>query len=765
MYSAIATVAVVTALSQTAHAKYLVCTVTINSSDEACLFRKHLKPSGKFEFIELVPDQSDDACENVAGKKTARTGAERGQEAAKIDSDWFSKACERMKATKKGCDIVVLSGHFGGTFFREGGSGPRLPLETLEEKGCNNACPAIMNSPKEVFMFGCNTLAGKEPDVRTPEQYRAVLRDERDVDGNRIFADAQVDEIVALRYGAYGQATYDRMRRAFGGVPHLYGFYSKGPRGKDAVESINKYFKLVPNYADHIHRIETTEATEGILSALDSVQEINQTHAMAKPAIKNNDALDQAFGVKTKFTYLTQCSGSPGKDSAEFCTLFDESRSIATRLTSLKLLLTGSDGTKYLALAKQFFEKHPPETYDAEAKKKFIEIAQDPTVRERFTTMLAALEKMPGLALNLIDLGEKLSFMTAADATTKRQKVLITLINQGTIDAKDTVCSRTVWPEITASDLKAAVFLNANSLQALACLVPAPQVTEAEVKTLTSTLSGSSADGRRIAAWLLGMGKAASSDAHIALAKAIDDKDQRVREMAAWALHATRAAEPEVIARLATALGDKDTVVRRDAAYALSVIRSNDPAVRSQLETAKSGGDSIVAKLAWRALEQRKDVVIPKLNTATAKSKGSCADLDTAKIDDDTTCTSSKGVVFARVKSSTGETGWRDTTSGIVYFDELKTGVNQYEAESYCDDRPGQTLSSRDDLAIGESHGIREVIKPVRNYWVWSSSAHSSFPDVAFGLDGADGYVGDGSRYDGVFDDAALCVGVRERGK
>src|SRR3989344_803118 len=124
-----------TSVAQSAAGKYTVCTVTINSDNEAKLFKKKLK---NFEFLEIVPQQT-----------TESTASEH----------WFQEACAKLKEQKKTCDLLVISGHFGGSFF--GSSGKRLSLETLEEMGCNNACPAIMSAPKEVFMFGCNTLAGK----------------------------------------------------------------------------------------------------------------------------------------------------------------------------------------------------------------------------------------------------------------------------------------------------------------------------------------------------------------------------------------------------------------------------------------------------------------------------------------------------------------------------------------------------------------------------------------------------------------------------
>ena len=86
------------------------------------------------------------------------------------EGDWFDKAC----ASGIRCDQLVISGHFGGTFF--GMSGNALSLSTLEAKGCSKSCEGILSHPYEVFLFGCNTLSGKEKDSRTPEQHLQILQ-------------------------------------------------------------------------------------------------------------------------------------------------------------------------------------------------------------------------------------------------------------------------------------------------------------------------------------------------------------------------------------------------------------------------------------------------------------------------------------------------------------------------------------------------------------------------------------------------------------
>ena len=72
---------------------------------------------------------------------------------------WFEKACERDIQ----CDVLVISGHFGGSFFGEE-SEYYLSLKEMEKLTCQRKCENVLSHVKEVFLFGCNTLAGKVSD-------------------------------------------------------------------------------------------------------------------------------------------------------------------------------------------------------------------------------------------------------------------------------------------------------------------------------------------------------------------------------------------------------------------------------------------------------------------------------------------------------------------------------------------------------------------------------------------------------------------------
>jgi hypothetical protein len=187
-----------------------VCAVTINSDDEIKLFKKHFSPQ-LWNFVELTS---------------------YGDQEKK---DWFQKSCE----SKIQCDILIVSGHFGGVFM--GSSQLTLSMKELEKATCSAKCDGILKKPSEVFLFGCNTLAGKEKDSRTPERYQADLIQHAN------FSQAQAQQVVAFRYSAFGGTFSGRMADVFSNTARIYGFNSIAPSGPNVSSSLNKYLTLAKN--------------------------------------------------------------------------------------------------------------------------------------------------------------------------------------------------------------------------------------------------------------------------------------------------------------------------------------------------------------------------------------------------------------------------------------------------------------------------------------------------------------------------------------
>jgi hypothetical protein len=186
-------------ISLSAHA-LTVCTMTFNSADEKAVL-KSVYNSSVHKHIELVPNNKD--------------------------PHWFKKACQ----SRVRCDVLLLSGHFGGMFFGEKSSS-LLGLDELEKASCDQSCDGILGA-KEVYLMGCNTLATKTPDHRSIGQYLQVLVQ----DG---FPRNLAEEVVASRYVNYGLGISERMSIAFRNSQELFGFSSTGPLGAVAAPKLRR---------------------------------------------------------------------------------------------------------------------------------------------------------------------------------------------------------------------------------------------------------------------------------------------------------------------------------------------------------------------------------------------------------------------------------------------------------------------------------------------------------------------------------------------
>lgn len=199
--------------------KKTVCSMTYNSNEELEIMKKYL-PDSQFQFVELLPEN-----EIVDSRNDKPAYCKKNVE----------------------CDVLVISGHFGGAFF--GKNNLTHTLEDLERASCQDECSGVFHHPKEVFLFGCNTLAGKQTDSRTPEEYVQVLIR----DG---FTPQQAELTAAFRYSPVGSTNVTRFQRIFKGVTRIGGFNTKGPTGFQIASSVDQYFKQVgPSYSKSLDQL------------------------------------------------------------------------------------------------------------------------------------------------------------------------------------------------------------------------------------------------------------------------------------------------------------------------------------------------------------------------------------------------------------------------------------------------------------------------------------------------------------------------------
>jgi hypothetical protein len=198
-------------LPQSAADKKTVCTITVNSDDEKKMF-KEVYSGAEYRHVELLPRAHD------ANSFYAR------------DNRWLKRACE----SKVSCDILVISGHFAGQFF--GSTGFSVDAQDLWKQACTESCGGVFKNVKEVFLFGCNTLASKVPDKRSPEQYIQILTEDGLDPGT-------AQRIAAQRYTEYGLTFKQRMQWMFPHAQAIYGYPAGGPQGYKVAPSLRKFLK------------------------------------------------------------------------------------------------------------------------------------------------------------------------------------------------------------------------------------------------------------------------------------------------------------------------------------------------------------------------------------------------------------------------------------------------------------------------------------------------------------------------------------------
>lgn len=183
-----------------------VCTMTFNSADEKLAMQSAYASDPSTTFTELVP----------------------------VDRDplWLQKACQAQVK----CDVLLISGHFGGLFFGEK-TIPTLSISDMLEQSCHSGCPGIFENVKSVYLMGCNTLASKKADHRSIEDYLRVLVN----DG---FPLENAEMVAAARYARFGESVENKMRMVFPKAQVIFGFDSTGPLGSTAGPRLKKALSL-----------------------------------------------------------------------------------------------------------------------------------------------------------------------------------------------------------------------------------------------------------------------------------------------------------------------------------------------------------------------------------------------------------------------------------------------------------------------------------------------------------------------------------------
>ena len=331
--------------SSLALAKYKVCSITINSADEIKTFKKHLNKQD-FDFVELVP---------------------LSQKSLPNDIHWFKSACKKNYK----CDVVVISGHFGGLFFGENHN-YILPVNIMERQACAGSCSGLLSHVKEVFLFGCNTLASKERDQRTPEELLQVYLDHD-------YARDMAEIMVASRYLPFGLSFKEQMQLVFEGTSHIYGFSSLSPLGKYLRQPLGHYFQSIK------------EQYGSYKAYLDQ-----------KTPLSKNPALLSALAGSSTETKGIKPTSALFPDFQKMCHLYKKSTTKKSGLKVIHDLMNSGKALKAYYAIKNFILENQP--FEGESLKVFNTIKQNADFKEAWTTLYEQISpKLPYVRIQFLN--------------------------------------------------------------------------------------------------------------------------------------------------------------------------------------------------------------------------------------------------------------------------------------------------------------------------------------------------------------------------
>lgn len=488
----------------TSESKKNLCTITINSNDEAELFKSYLDPAG-WNFIELAPDGS-------------------GESAPKT---WFADACKKNIR----CDVLVISGHFGGTFF--GSSKLTLSMEELEKNSCDKSCDGILKQPREVFLFGCNTLASKEKDHRSPEEYMQVLLD----DG---FSTTQASQIVSFRYSGFGDSFQHSMSQVFATTPRIYGFSSVGPSGKKVAPLLNTYLQTTKaEYQDFDSYVRKSGAASNLKLAT----------ALKRTSFKQAQGLLPAM---------------KSSDEKPYCYIRSSEKSNIEKLNYIKNLFNSNGAIKILSHIQGFLHelKLNSVNHSKEEATVLAEFSRD----EKLKSSLLQLLKLEGdiylpLKANILNTLKDLELVTenfVADTFNN----LVDLRSTFTPTRRSMLCSIQMNINLPATAIVDERWSELEFITAMICMRPQ----DLEIQKRMAQVVATSKDGvlRASALWYFYSVNATDERVQEVLAIAMrSDPESYVRQSAAMVLRQLRPKTTKVIAIMLEALAkESDSNVR-----------------------------------------------------------------------------------------------------------------------------------------------------------------------------------------------------------
>ena len=527
-------------------AKKLVCTVTLNSDNEKNAFVRYLDNS-EFDFVELAPQEGSFERDHVS------------------EPAWFRRACRE----KVQCDILVVSGHFGGNFFGE--TGLTLPLQALEKAACDTSCDGILKHPQEVYLFGCNTLASKKPDGRSVGQYYQVLVNEGVPAG-------AASQIAAYRYSPVGGSFHDRMARLFSRTPRIYGFSSIAPLGEHIEPGLQKYFEAATGRGYYTARN---------IGALDA---------------SKNTLLLQTLND----TAILQTRGIPG--TAPICLLSSRAVKRLDKLLWIEKTLNGADRLASLPEIQDYAVELRGATLDADENAVLTRIRANTAAASALRALIANPQKgLLTMQLGIARLMSTLGWIDNAAYAAKVQTLILGDTRQAFGEERaDEICSAGVdIQSLNLIKVPASYWSNSHFVRAVGCLAPQNPNLAA---LLARRLRLGEVEDRVKIAEALGQMKARAESAQLALVEILKDESapEELRTASFEALKKIRPRGERVQLALGALMKSEESSQRMLALQVLRAIRPGSLKVQMIIVEALKDEDIDINVQAGEALRELK---------------------------------------------------------------------------------------------------------------------------------------------------------------
>jgi hypothetical protein len=503
------------------HARpYRVCAFSFHNPDELDVFKARLPPD-RFDVVDLSPHLLPPPITPVMATVPAGGDAPR-------PTPWIMNLCRPDVQ----CDVVVYSAEFAGRFF--GKTGTSLSLQDMEEASCQQRCSGLFRKPQEVFLLACNTLATKDEDSRTPDEYLHVLLEHG-------FDQASAERVVELRYGPLGPSFRESLRRIFMGVPRIYGFSSVAPVGLYTAPMLQRYFRAKGDYATWLERADG-ESTP------------------------NRELLTAMAG-----TGLVQLAGLRASDQGAadrdlVCEVYDDGQPVAERLEIINRLVGREDFLSFVPTIEVFFNRHSPAKYEGEARRVFEDIQDQDAARAQVIEMVHDLNTSV-IKMELAHLAMHLDWMTRDQFRAIALSGAKELLQQPlTSEVVDIMCEITkhepLGDAFESGDLPPSLFRIPEGLRMIDCLSPKDPAT---TPRLLTSLDDPDVVVRLWAAFALSRRLPLDEASQRKLTWHLGDASDELRERVRWTIRAQGATSPAVL----------DDVRRRDTVLAASLVPSD----------------------------------------------------------------------------------------------------------------------------------------------------------------------------------------------